>query len=220
MDVRLTIGQRSVRRFGIAWAAAWLSALALPVFAGAASHLTATAVRIGDHPAYVRVVVDFTGGRLINNEVQAGGLTKTGASVRVSHPNVATQAAPRTADGVSVHVLKGSGQLRIQIGFAARRIKYLSYAVVTGDRLAIDLWKSAPPSKAAEVRKGAHGCLVLDSWQVRPGVISVTGSERNIFENTFQGVVRGADGSVLGQHTGVHGPGKWSTQVHYRASRR
>jgi hypothetical protein len=69
MDVRLSIGQRSVRRFGIAWAAAWLSALGLPVFAGAASHLTATAIRIGDHPAYVRVVVDFTDGRLINNEV-------------------------------------------------------------------------------------------------------------------------------------------------------
>jgi hypothetical protein len=166
------------------------------------------------------VVVDFTGGRLINNEVQAGGLRKTAASLRVSHPDVATRAAARSADGVSVHVLKGNGQLRIEIGFAVRRIKYLSYAVVTGDRLAIDLWKSAPPSKVAEVRKGAHSCLVLDSWQVRPGVISVTGSERNIFENTFQVVVRGADGSVLGRHTGVHGPGKWSTQVHYRASRR
>jgi hypothetical protein len=51
-------------------------------------------------------------------------------------------------------------------------------------------------------------------------VVSVSGSERNIFENTFQVVVRGADGSVLGGRTGAHGPGNWGARVHYRSSRR
>lgn len=94
------------------------------------------------------------------------------------------------------------------------------FAVVTHDRPAIDLWKSAPPSKAAEVRSGRSGCLTLDSWRVQPGVVSVAGREHGIFEHTFEVLLRGADGRVFAQHQGVHGTGHWSTHVRYRAARR
>ena len=39
--------------------------------AAPASALTARSIRVADHPAYVRVVVDFTGGRVEPGEVVA-----------------------------------------------------------------------------------------------------------------------------------------------------
>ena len=193
--------------------------LTLPALAGAASNLTATNIRIGDHPAFVRVVVDFSGGvlRMRDVENEWGDDPKT-ASVGVRRPNATTRAARRTAYGVSARVVKDSGHLRVDMGLT-RKIKYLSYAVVTGNRLAIDLWKSTPPSKSAEIRTGAGGCLALRSWDVTRGTVAVTGSERGIFEHTFQVVVWGAHGNVLGRQT-VAKHGQWSARVHYRATHR
>ena len=44
---------------------ALLAALALVPSAGSAASLTAVAVRGGDHPAYLRILVDFTDGDLV-----------------------------------------------------------------------------------------------------------------------------------------------------------
>lgn len=211
------LGRWMAWRLAVACIAASVGGLAIPA-AGTAAQLTAVRVRIGDHAAYVRAVLDFTGGRLAGNQVQLEALRTSAGTVRVVRAKVATHAPPRTAYGVSVRVIQGAAQLRIEIRFASQRIKYLSYAIVNGTRLAIDLWKSTPPSKTAEMRSGPGGCLVLRTWQVTAGVVSVNGSERNIFENTFQVLVRGADGSVLGRRISMHGPGKWSASVHYRAS--
>lgn len=200
--------------------AAAFGLLLLPALAGAASHPTATGVRVGDHPAFVRVVVDFAGGAVKFNETQAIGLTKTDAGVGVFHATVAPGATGRSAYGVTARLVQSRTQLTVQLAFAASRIKYLSYAVVTGNRLAIDLWKGAPPTKAAEIRKGAGGCLALSGWHVTPGLVTVSGRERNIFEHMFQVVVRGANGTVLSRQTGVQGHGSWSTHVHYRAAHR
>jgi len=106
--------------------------------------LTATGVRIGDHPAYVRVVVDFNG-KVPVRQVEFDQLTRTIAVLHVAHPGITTQTAGRTADGVRVALQSGTQALHITATFARHRFKYLSYAVVTGNRLAIDLWKSAPP---------------------------------------------------------------------------
>ena len=116
-------------------------------------------------------------------------------------------------------MVQGVNRLTADIHALRGRFKYISYSVVTGDRLGIDLWKSAPPSRAAEMRRGSGGCLTLDSWQVKPGFANSAGHERNLFEHQFQLVVRGSDGRVLGRRTVTAARGRWSSSVHYHASR-
>jgi Immunoglobulin-like domain of bacterial spore germination len=189
--------------------------VALPALAGATSQLTATNVRIGDHPAFIRVVVDFNG-NVSSREVEADSFATTMATVHVLHPGVTTQVATRRGDGLRVALQPGTQMLHIAANFRAHRFKYVSYAVVTGNRLAVDLWKSAPPSKAAEIRKS--GCLSLRSWHTAKGAVSVSGKERGVFENMFGVVVRGEHGQVLGRKT-LHGR-SWSTTVRYHATHR
>jgi hypothetical protein len=177
--------------------------------------LTATGVRIGDHPAYVRVVVDFNG-KVPANQVAFDNLSDFRAVLRVAHPGIKTNTTGGTGDGVKVALQPGTQELHIAMNFASHRFKYLSYAVVTGNRLAIDLWKSAPP------RKPSHTCsgLTLSSdWASNGREVSVRGRERGIFENQFQVVVRGENGAVLGRKS-VHGPGRWATKVHYHVGRK
>jgi Immunoglobulin-like domain of bacterial spore germination len=182
--------------------------------------LTATGVRFGNHPAYVRVVIDFKG-KLAARDVAAGGIVGNIASVNVLRHGVATRISGRKGQGVHVALQPGGGQLLISMNFAWNRFKYLSYAVVGGNRLAIDLWKSAPPAKAAEIRRGAGGCLTLRKWHITAGSVSASGREHGIFENTFQVVVRGAKGRMLGRKTVADGGGgPWSTKVRYTAAHR
>jgi hypothetical protein len=189
--------------------------LTLPALAGAASQLTATNVRIGDHPAYVRVVVDFSG-RVREREVEARRFAPRTAAVRLTHSGVTTQTNGGRGHGVRVALQPGTQMLHITTNFARYRFKYLSYAVVTGNRLAIDLWKSAPPTNATQT---CPARLTLRIVLVGAGVIAVTGTEHGIFENQFQVLVRGAHGKVVGRKH-VFGPGSWSANVHYKAARR
>lgn len=206
-----------VRRLGLAVAA---GLLAVPAAAGAVVQPVATGVRIGDHPAFVRVVVDFAGGAVKANEVAAYGITRTDTAVIVFHGKVAPGAAKRAAYGVTARLVQSRAQLTVRLAFTPGRMKYASYAVVTGNRLAIDLWKSAPPAKAAEIRTAPDGCLALSSWHVRSGSVSLTGTEHDIFEHQFQIVVRGAGGGVLGRRIGFHGAGGWSARIAYHVAQR
>jgi hypothetical protein len=199
---------------GIAVMAA-LGLLTLPALAGAASSPAATDVRFGDHPTgFIRVVVDFTG-TISAREVEAGSLWAKTANVSLTHPGVTTHTSGATGYGVGVAIQPGTQKLHIALSFAAHRFKYLSYAVVTGNRLSIDLWKSAPPPL------NTHTCpgLTLQSPQVTPGVVGASGTEHGVFENQFQVVVRGAHGTVLARkHVG--GPGAWNATLNYHASHR
>jgi hypothetical protein len=177
--------------------------------------LTATGVRIGDHPAYVRVVVDFTG-KVRAKQIDLQGLTATTADV--SGPPVTLNTAGRAAHGVRVTFLHDFGPtqpLHIRMSFARRRFKYVSYAVVGGNRLAIDLWKSAPYG----INKPIHTCtgLTLSGWSANGSSVVVGGREHGIFENQVQVVVRGEKGAVLGRKT-VRGPGRWRTRVRYHVA--
>jgi hypothetical protein len=179
--------------------------------------LTATGVRIGDHATYVRVVVDFNG-KLPANQVEFDKLTGTMATVHVAHPGIKTQVATRTGEGVRVALQPGTQALHIAASFTRNRFKYVSYGVGTGKRLAIDLWKSAPPPAGSEF--GYRDCLRIRSWHVNKGSVSASGVELpGVFENTFQVVLRGANGKVLGRRTVTHGP-SWSTKVKYTSSHR
>jgi hypothetical protein len=81
---------------GVAWV--------LPAAASAA--LTATQIRIGDYPAFVRVVVDFSGGTLNSNAVESPDpMPRDGkARVRVAGSGITTSAAPVGAEGVAAGV--------------------------------------------------------------------------------------------------------------------
>ena len=198
--------------------------LALPVFGGSgiasavSTTVTATAVRIGDHPAYVRAVVDFTGTTVgANPEVFATDtrpLDGTASLQYVVPPGGRTTAGPGSRYGLTVTVVKNGRGLRIDLRAARLRFKYLSWAWVTERHLAIVLWKSTPPSRAAEILRGRGGCLVVDS--VRPataGVVDAAGREHDLFEHQFLVAVRAADGRVLAQRT-VHGSkGRWSARL-------
>jgi len=180
--------------------------------------LTATGVRIGDHPAYVRVVVDFNG-KVPASQVEFDRLTGTMATVHVAHPGIKTQTARRTGEGVHVALQRGTQALHIAMSFARHRFKYVSYAVVTGNRLAIDLWKSAPPSKPLEFRSAPDGCLEFGSWHSSHGKVTAKGSAGDLFEHTFRVVVRGASGKVLAQRA-RQANGYWSATLRYHATHR
>lgn len=196
-----------------------IGALAAPATAGACA---VVAVRMADHPGYVRTVIDFTGGTINANQVAATDPSPMDgtAAVLVLRSGVGTHIRSASGLGLTVGITPGTGRLRITIHAAKGRFKYLSYAVVTGDRIAIDLWKSTPPSRAAEIRRGSGGCLTLDSAHVAAYLAGASGREHGVFENQFQVVLRGGDGSVLAQrHVTAHG-GRWSAQLTYHANRR
>jgi Immunoglobulin-like domain of bacterial spore germination len=207
----------NVRRLGLAVA---VGLLALPTIAvaGASYGPTATSVRMGDHPGYVRVVVDFTGTVWPDHFVFDHLWTKK-ARMHFEHPNYLTWTSGGAGQGVHVRLQPEPEGLQLFMDYAPYRFKYASYSVVGGNRLAIDLWKSAPPSTSPRVRAFPRGCLTLQKWTITPGSVSAHGTEHGVFEHQFQVVVRGANGKVLGRQTGVHGP-HWSTTVPYRATHR
>jgi len=110
--------------------------------------------------------------------------------------------------------VKNARGLRIDLRAARLRFKYLSWAWVTEHHLVIDLWKSAPPSPAAEIHRGRGGCLSVDSVQpATDGVVDAAGREHLVFEHQFQVVVRAADGRVLAQRTLHATNGRWRARL-------
>jgi hypothetical protein len=191
--------------------------VALPALAGATSQLAAMNVRIGNHAAFVRVVVDFNGTVPVN-QVEFDHLWTLRAALHVARPGITTWTSGSTGQGVRVALQPATQALNIGMGFAPRRFKYVSYAIVTGKRLAIDLWKSTPPPGGG-VGFGYRNCLQISSAHVSKGTVSVSGIERGVFEHMFRVVVRGANGRVLGRRAVSH-TGSWSTTVRYRAGHR
>jgi hypothetical protein len=189
--------------------------LALPALADAGElpALTATEIRIGNHAGYVRVVIEFDG-KVAARQVTAGTLTKMRTTVRFDRPGVSTQTSGKSAYGIRAALQPANQGLNITLSFAPYHFKYLYYAAVTGNVLAMDLWKSAPPAGSIATCPG----LTLRRISPGAGVLVARGTEHGIFENQFQVVVRGANGRVLGRKTGVHGPGAWTARVRYSAA--
>jgi hypothetical protein len=197
---------------GIAFVAA-VALVALPSLAGATSQLTAMNLRIVDHPAYVRIVIDFNGD-IAAREVTADNLRRTTAALHLARRGVTTQSPGRSGDGVRASLQPATQGLNIAVDFARRRFKYVSYDIYPQNRLGIDLWKRAPkPYISTQSCRG----LTLDVSHTTPGAIDASGSEHGIYENRFRLVVRNSRGTIIGRHD-VHGPGSWAATVRYRAS--
>jgi len=199
-------------------------ALTAPAALPEAAPLTATAIRIAAHPGLVRVVVDFSGGSVNPGEVVASdpnpfrdGIVR----LPLTHRRVRTLAAPVQAEGVSARVLQGSGRILIRLEGAARRFKYAGYRALHGpERLAIDLYESAPPTAAAEIRRAPDGCLSLRRFDVARRSLEAGGRERDLFEHSLVVRLRRANGLVHRERAATAAGGRWSTRFRYPRTRR
>jgi hypothetical protein len=192
---------------------------------GPTAPTTATSLRLTDHPAFVRAVVAYPRGAPAGNQIEATdpAVFDGRARLRIQRSQLdrGLVAITRTAHGLTVRVaqVKGPG-LRVDLRSARRRFKYVSYSVLGGRRLAIDAYKSAPPVRAAEIRRGTRRCLTLTRARVvRAGVVSAAGREQGLPEQQFQLVLRRRDGRVLArlQTTATR---RWSARLRYRLAGR
>src|ERR1044072_5767902 len=98
--------------------------------AAAAAPLTATQIRIGDHPGFVRGVVDFSRGTVGLRETEATDPGPFGAGfvrIRLMPRGVKATATPVRADGVFARIAQSGGRITIRLSGEDRRFKYLSY---------------------------------------------------------------------------------------------
>ena len=187
--------------------------------AAAAAPLTATQIRIADHPGFVRVVVDFSGGTVAFNELEATDpdpFPDGFARVRLLHPGVKSAAMPVRDAGVFARIAQSGGRLTIRLSGADRQFKYLSYVVQHGpERVVFDLFKSRPPSDDAEITRGHGGCLTFPGHSVSKTRVRAAGRERNLFEHQFQVVLRRRGGRIQRQHHVAAAGGRWHTSFAY-----
>ena len=188
-----------------------------------ATRLTATEIRVADHPAFVRAVIDFAHGKIPRPSetlVAADPEPFDGvASVSLSVPGVRSDARTVRAQGVTVRVIKRRDRITARLSAAPHRFKYLSYVSLRNpERMVIDLWKSEPPVAAAEIRRA--GCLGLARYDVSRRYAAAAGTERNLFEHSFAVRLRAADGRVLAEQPRTSADGRWTSFFRYPAVRR
>ncbi len=200
------------------------AALAGPLAQQARGALTADEIRIADHAGFVRVVVDFSGGRVLTGEVVATDpdpFPDGVARLPLERRGVRTQAAAREAHGVRVRIGQGSRRIVIHLGADPRRFKYVRYfALRDPHRLVLDLYKSAPPTAAAELFSGARGCLTLRSFSVGTRTVRAAGRERDLFEHSLAVRLRGSGGRVIRERGETAADGRWRTRFRYPERRR
>jgi hypothetical protein len=205
----------SVRR--LLFAAVLVLGVAWVLPAAASAGLTASQIRIGNHPAFVRVVVDFTGGTLHGNDVESPDPQPFDgrARVRVTRVGITTGTAAVTQQGVSARIVQRSGSIVLQLSARRHRFKYLEHGVLhSPERLVVDLWKSRPPTAAAELPTAPQGgCLSIVNYDAFPGRVRADGSENDLFEHMFQMNVRNQKGRVVGTRPVTASAGHWHRRV-------
>lgn len=198
-----------------------LAAVLLVAAPSTATAITATDARIAQHPGFVRVVVDFTGGTLNVNDADATDPSPSDGTARVvvRRTGIGTVGIDEAARGVRVRVTKGTNALVIRLDSALRALKYLRISGLHGpERLVLDLYSAKPPSAAAEIRTGRLNCLRLTSITPDGRGLRVRGVERDLFEGSFLLRVRDASGRVVGSRV-VTARGAFNLRVAYRVTR-
>jgi hypothetical protein len=200
------------------------AAVALPGRAEGA--VTATDIRIGNHPAFVRVVIDFTGGQVVGANVEATDALPFGdgrARVAISKPAIDTDAAPEQAHGVRARLVQGTNRIVLRLRADRHRFKYLAYDILRfPERLVVDLWKARPPGPGAVFESAPQGgCLTIESRSLGPGTAHAEGTEHGIFENMFGLVLRNARGRSVRAVPVTSAPnGDWSRTFSYNVASR
>jgi hypothetical protein len=187
----------------------------------AAAPLTATQIRIGDHPGFVRVVVEFTGGTVQTGEVVAtdpNPFPDGFVRLPLMRNGVRSTAAPVRAEGVFARIGQSTNRITIRLTGRDRRFKYVGYfAQHTPERLVIDLYKSRSPGPASEITRGRGGCLTLGSHTVTASRVTASGRERDLFEHSLVVRLRRADGRIHRQKPETAPNRRWSTSFGYRS---
>jgi hypothetical protein len=191
----------------------------------ASAALTAREIRVGDHPGFVRVVVDFTGGRVEPGEVVAtdpNPFPDGFVRLPLTRAGVRTTADPVRAHGVFARIAQTSGRrITIRLTGEDRRFKYVGYfAQHTPERLVLDLYKSRPPTAAAEITRGRGGCLRLTDHTVSRERVMAEGRERNLFEHSLVVRLRRTGGRIHRQQPETAFMRRWSTDFAYPPARR
>jgi hypothetical protein len=190
----------------------------------ASAALTAREIRIADHPGFVRVVVDFTGGRVEPGEVVAtdpNPFPDGFVRLPLTRAGVRTTAAPVRDEGVFARIAQGAGKITIRLTGADRRFKYVGYfALHTPERLVLDLYKARPPSDAAEILRGRGGCLRLTAHTVTRNRVTAEGRERNLFEASLVVRLRRNGGRIHRQKAETAFMRRWETDFTYPPARR
>ena len=186
--------------------------------------LTAHRIRISDHPAFVRVVVDFFDGALGSNDSEAvdpDPFPDGRVSVDVRRRRIQAQAPGRRARDVRAGISQASNRIRVRVSARARRFKYLHrFQLGSPERVVLDLYKSRPPVAGARIRRAPDGCLELADWSVGPRRVRAAGMARLLFENSFRLVVRNAAGAAVGDRIVTVGESaRWRRRVAYDVSR-
>jgi hypothetical protein len=201
---------------------AMVAVWAVPDTAAATVDLTAHRIRVGDHPAFVRVVVDFTDGRLGSNDSEAVDPDPFGdgrAIVDVRHHRIQAQAAAVRRFGLRVRLTQARNRIRIRVTGARRRFKHMSRTQLTGpDRVVLDVYKSRPAA-GGEIPRAARGCLAFRTWSSGRGAVRAAGTARDLFESSFVLIVRDARGRVRGTRVVTYPTsGRWTQRVRHRAT--
>ena len=197
-----------------------LAAVLLVAAPATASALTAANARIAQHPGFVRVVVDFSGGTLEVNDADATDPVPTDGTARVVVRGAAIGLPiDKAAAGMRARVTQGSNRLVIRLTSALLAFKYLRVSGLHGpERLVLDLYSAKPPTAAAEIRSGRRSCLRLTRVTPDGRGFRVRGVEKDLFEGSFVLRVRDASGRVVGTRT-MTARGAWSARVAYRVTR-
>lgn len=200
-----------------------LGAVAALAPAAASAALTATQVRIGNHPAFVRVVVDFSGGTLHRNDAESPDpLPFDGrARVRITHAGIDTTAGAVSDQRVTARIKQRSGFLVLKLSARQHRFKYLEHGVLhSPERLVVDLWKARPPHPAAEFPSAPQGgCLTIDQVTHAPGQVVARGTEKNLFEHMFQADLRNRRGTMIAMRPVTASGGNWHRTLAYGVTR-
>ncbi len=206
-----------MRNGAVTLLAALAAAAALSSPAGAA--LTATDIRIGKHPAFVRVVVDFTGGRLQDNQTLAIDPNPFGgrSAIEVTGSGIDTDAVPVSALGVEARLVQRTNRIVLRLRTDRHRFKYLAYEEFRSPtRLVVDLWKAKPPSADAEFPTAPQRrCLKIETFSVDPGSASAAGTERRLFEHSFVLALRNRRGERVRLVPVTSAGGSWSETFSY-----
>jgi hypothetical protein len=202
----------------VRWCGLALASLCVAPAADATVNLTGVSMRVGDHPAFTRVVVTFTDGDLQRFEPSTLDPSPAdgAALVEVAHAGVRAEAPPVAGFGVRAALVQGVDAVRLRLRTIPGRFKYVGYRVLAGpERLVVDLWKSAPPTAATR----SDGCLSLVTSRVRPGRVTVSGRElRPLFEHTVVVRLRDASGRQLLVRPLTALNGRWAGSFRYRAA--
>ncbi len=187
---------------------------------GGSFDLRVSRIRLGDHPAFVRVVLDVSGARLRDTRIESTDSVAEDGRVRVEMEDprrVAAEVRAADAEGVQVRLLRESEhRLAAVVSSRKRRFKYVALRLLAGpDRVVIDLWKSAPPGPGAVVRRAPGGCLTIDRYAVGPRIAVVSGRESGIFEHMFVVRLRGAAGRIVASKPVTALDGRWRARLRY-----